>query len=143
MGKASGKHGGKAEGSTGHVVKADVRHRYEVKELVDFSRRMPGVEKLAPRRAVLAPLDGGPHVEAYVPANLAEAPELGCIVMVRPLDRKAKNDSPDVKFRITNVVESARAGVSRSEGEVLSAKQNAQLSEDVYAAVGERRAAKR
>jgi hypothetical protein len=120
----------KEKGDGGHVVKSDVRHKYKVTELVDFSRQVQTAHgvKMMPRLAVLTPMDGGKQVQAYVPGNLEDPLDVGCVVMVRPHERKGKNEGPSVKFRITNVLESR--GLSTPQ---ISAGENAQLGQDARA----------
>jgi len=91
------KSGKKPEGSDTHVAKADVRHKYEVTELADFTRRetkSDGTDVLMPRVAVLTPVDGGKQVRAYVPGNLGEPLALGCIVMCRPARTERQERRP-------------------------------------------------
>ncbi|MFL6111534.1 MAG: hypothetical protein ACJ786_09300 [Catenulispora sp.] len=108
-----------------HVAKADVRHRYQVAEFADFTRREvgpDGTEQLKPRIAVLTPAGGGKQVQAYVPGNLDAPLEVGTMVMCRPYDKGGNKEASPVKFRITNVIDAA------SESDALSAAQNAQLA---------------
>ncbi len=126
------KSGKKSEGSDTHIAKADVRHRYEVTEFADFTRRetkSDGTEQLMPRVAVLTPVGGGKQVRAYMPGNLDEPVVIGCIVMCRPYEQKGKNDGPPVKFRVTNVLESR--GAQSDAGDVFTATQNAQAGTGV------------
>ena len=117
----------KNEGGGEHVAKSEVRHRYKVTELADFTRRETkpdGTEKLMPRVAVLTPMNGGKQVRAYVPGNLDEPVEVGTVVMCRAHDKPTKGDGPPVKFRITNVLGSGAGAAS----DTMSAAQNAQLA---------------
>jgi hypothetical protein len=130
------KSGKKNQASAEHVAKSDVRHKYKVMELIDFSRREmtpDGGEKMMPRVALLTPVDGGKQVRAYVPGNLNEPLEVGSVVMCRPHDKPSHDDSPPVKFRITNVVD------ARSQADALTASQNAQFAERAGATPMEQR----
>jgi hypothetical protein len=112
----------KNEGGGEHVVKSDVRHKYQVTELVDFSRRETrpdGTEKMMPRVAVLTPAGGGKQVRAYVPGNLDGPLEVGSMVMCRPHEQHANAEGPPVKFRITNVID--------NDAEAMTAAQNAEF----------------
>ena len=116
---------GKKNEAGEHVAKADVRHRYQVAEFADFTRREEGpdgAEEFKPRIAVLTPVGGGKQVQAYVPGNLDAPLEVGSTVMCRPYDKGGNKDGSPVKFRITNVIEAG------SESDALSAVQNAQLA---------------
>ena len=119
------KSGKKNETETAHVAKSDVRHKFRVVELEDFTRREThpdGSEKMMPRIAVLDPVGGGKHVRAYVPGNLDGPLETGSVVMCRPHD-KHHGDGPPIKFRITNVVGAGSAS------EMLTPSQNAEFAE--------------
>lgn len=108
-----------------HVAKADVRHRYQVAEFADFTRREEGpdgTEQFKPRIAILTPAGGGKQVRAYVPGNLDATLEVGSMVMCRPYDKGGNKEGAPVKFRITNVVEPG------SESGTFTAAQNAQLA---------------
>jgi hypothetical protein len=116
------------EANPEHVAKSDVRHRYKVMELIDFSRREmkpDGTEKMMPRVALLTPVDGGKQVRAYVPGNLNEPLEVGSTVMCRPHDKPSHDDGPPVKFRITNVVD--------AQSDALTSSQNAQFADKMGA----------
>ncbi|WP_344662271.1 hypothetical protein [Catenulispora subtropica] len=118
------KSGKKNETESTHVAKSDVRHKFQVVELDDFTRRETrpdGTEKMMPRIAVLNPVGGGKHVRAYVPGNLDGPLEPGSVVMCRPHD-KQQGDGPPVKFRITNVVEGHAS-------ETMTPTQNAEFGE--------------
>lgn len=115
----------KNETENTHVSKSDVRHRFQVVELADFTRRETrpdGTEKMMPRIAVLNPVGGGKHVRAYVPGNLDGPLETGSLVMCRPHD-KHHGDGPPVKFRITNVVNPG------ADAEPFTPTQNAEFGE--------------
>jgi len=137
------KSGKKHEGESAHVAKADVRHRFQVKELEDFSRKETGPdgsEKLMPRIAVLTPVDGGKQVRAYVPGNLTEPLEVGAIVMCRPHEQHTNAEGPPVKFRITNVVDAG------ADSGAMTSQQNAEFAGRVPSEakqMGRREAARR
>jgi len=113
------------KGENAHVSKADVRHKFQVKELEDYSRRETnpdGSEHLMPRVAVLTPIDGGKQVRAYVPGNLTEPLEVGSIVMCRPHEQHSNAEGPPIKFRITNVVDTS------AESGAMTSQQNAEFA---------------
>lgn len=125
MSKSGKKNEKKNDMENAHVSKSDVRHKFQVVELADFTRRETrpdGTEQMMPRVAVLNPVGGGKQVRAYVPGNLDGPLETGSVVMCRPHD-KHHGDGPPIRFRITNVV---GAG---SESGTLTPAQNAELGE--------------